>query len=94
MGLKASKIIDYIEKCFNKKLFKIKFPTKNTVDQIFISPRSGARGVQHLTCTGTEKLVYFMAEQCQKYRLYLKLLQWSEWVHRFVITMTYARNIP
>ncbi len=44
---------------------------------IFISPRSGARGVQHLTCTGIQKWVHFMTERCQKYQLYRKLLQYS-----------------
>ncbi len=32
LGLNAAKSTDYIEKCFSQKLFKIKFPTKNTVN--------------------------------------------------------------
>ncbi len=31
LGLNAAKIIDYIEKWFNQKLRKIKFPAKNSV---------------------------------------------------------------
>ncbi len=30
LGLDAAKITDYIEKLFKQKLFKIKFPTKNS----------------------------------------------------------------
>ncbi len=29
----AAKSTNYIKKCFNQKLFKIKFPTKNTVGE-------------------------------------------------------------
>ncbi len=34
----CSKSTDYIEKCFDQKLFKIKFPTKNTVDAYLYLP--------------------------------------------------------
>ncbi len=30
LGLNAAKIIDYIEKCFKRKLRRIKFPVKNS----------------------------------------------------------------
>ncbi len=42
LGLNTAKIIDYIEKCFKRKLRRIKFPVKNSGKQIFISPRSRA----------------------------------------------------
>ncbi len=32
LGLNAAKIIDYIEKCFKRKLRRIKFPAKNSVE--------------------------------------------------------------
>ncbi len=35
LRLKASKIIDCIEKCFNQKLYKIKFQTKNSTGECF-----------------------------------------------------------
>ncbi len=39
LGLKASKIIDYIEKCFKQKLYKIKFPTKNSMGPYLYLPQ-------------------------------------------------------
>ncbi len=35
-ALNAAKNIDYIEKCLKLKLFIIKFPTKNSLDDIYI----------------------------------------------------------
>ncbi len=32
LRLNAAKNTDYIEKCFKQKLFRIKFPTKKSVD--------------------------------------------------------------
>ncbi len=41
------KSIDYIKKCFNQKLSKIKFPTKTLlVERICQSPSSGAGALQ------------------------------------------------
>ncbi len=45
-ALNAAKNIDYIEKCFKQKLFIIKFPIKNSLDDIPINPRNEARGPQ------------------------------------------------
>ncbi len=38
LGLDAAKGIDYIEKCFEQNLSKIKFPTKNSATPMSISP--------------------------------------------------------
>ncbi len=48
LWLNATKIIDYIEKCFKRKLRQIKFPAKNSVEADFYlpPPRSGAMGRQ------------------------------------------------
>ncbi len=35
LGLNAAKIIDYIEKCFKQKLYRIEFPVKNLVEADF-----------------------------------------------------------
>ncbi len=79
MGLKASKIIDCIEKCFQQKLNKFKFPTKIRWARVFISPRNGARGHQRFATFEimhrNEKLGSFGAECCQKYRLYREVFQ-------------------
>ncbi len=39
LGLKASKIIDCIEKCYKQKLHKIKFPTKNSESAYLYLPQ-------------------------------------------------------
>ncbi len=39
LGLKASKIIDCIEKWFKQKLYKIKFPTKNSMSACLYLPQ-------------------------------------------------------
>ncbi len=39
LALNAAKNIDYMEKCFEQKLFIIKFPTKTQWTCIFIYPR-------------------------------------------------------
>ncbi len=44
-ALNGAKNIDY-EKCFEQKLFVIKFPAKNSMDDISIYSRSGARWPQ------------------------------------------------
>ncbi len=38
LGLNAAKIIDYIEKYFKRKLCRIKFPAKNSVEADFYLP--------------------------------------------------------
>ncbi len=38
LGLKASKIIDCIDNCFKQKLYKIKFPTKNSTGACLYLP--------------------------------------------------------
>ncbi len=44
-GQNTAKNMDYIKKWFKQKLFRIKFPTKNSVNACFCLPRSGARGL-------------------------------------------------
>ncbi len=39
LGLNATKIIDYIEKCFKRKLRKIKFPAKNSAEADLYLPQ-------------------------------------------------------
>ncbi len=53
--MNTAKSTNYIEKCFNQKLFKIKFPTKNTADAYLYLPQEWNWGVQHLKCTEIEK---------------------------------------
>ncbi len=48
LGLDAAKSTDFFEKCFEQKLSKITFPTKNSVTHISISRWNGAMGVNHL----------------------------------------------
>ncbi len=44
--LNAAKNINYIKKCFKLKLFIIKFPTTNLMDNISTYLKSGAKGSQ------------------------------------------------
>ncbi len=44
LGLNVAKIIDYIEKCFKQKLYKIKFPIKNSVGACFYLPKKWSWG--------------------------------------------------
>ncbi len=39
LGLNATKIIDYIEKCFKRKLRRIKFPAKKSVEADLYLPQ-------------------------------------------------------
>ncbi len=48
-----------------KKLFRIKFPRKNSVDA-YVSPRSGARGPQRLPF-----LKYCYKLECERFTLWL-----------------------
>ncbi len=48
LKLDTAKITDYIEKCFQQKLSKTEFFTKNSGTRISISPRSGDRASKRL----------------------------------------------
>ncbi len=61
LGLNAAKIIDYIEKCFKRKLRRIKFPTKNSVDADLYLPQEWSYNAPN---------IYHEAEGFQSYRLY------------------------
>ncbi len=48
LGLNAAKNIDYIKKCFKQKLFRIKFPKRNSVDAYLYLFQDRARGSKDL----------------------------------------------
>ncbi len=69
LGLNAPKTANYIEKYFKKKLFRIKFPTKNSVDAHLYLPQELNKKVPkvgHFSNLGAGKQVHFRTEHKKK----------------------------
>ncbi len=50
LGLNAAKNTDYIEKCFEQKLRRIKVPKKNSVDEYLYVPQELSYGAPKISC--------------------------------------------
>ncbi len=72
LGLNAVKIIDYIQKCFEQKLRRIKFPAKNSVEAYLYLPQECSQGAPNIRCLLELKSGFFLELEPSKLSIILK----------------------
>ncbi len=80
LGLNAAKIIDYIEKCFKRKLHIIRFPAKNSLEADLYLPQEWSYGTPNISFVPELKSRFFLQlkgskiidciEKCFEQKLY------------------------